>query len=115
MLMIQKVRTALLQSLKTAGVVDVALGLARSDNATPPSRSARGARENVPETYPELNQNSGSEAVLGALLAIGTQPNFAVRTSERTFRTYSDKVCYSSLSTYSFNSIFLIILFCRPL
>ena len=36
-------------------------------------------------------------AVLGALIAAGSPPNFAVRTSERAFRTYSDKVRFHLL------------------
>lgn len=40
---------------------------------------------------PELNVNGESLPLLAALIAIASQPKFAIRTGERTFRTQQDK------------------------
>ena len=55
------------------------------------ARVCFGARRKGYAVPEELNTNRDSLAVLGALIAVGSQPNFAVRNSERAFHTYSDK------------------------
>lgn len=87
LLMVAKVKLALLQALRQVGVLEVAMGGKRVQRSRDDPRST-----NVPD---ELNINKDSLAVLGSLIAIGSQPNFAVRSSERSFRTYQDKVCIS--------------------
>ncbi|KAF9568385.1 P-loop containing nucleoside triphosphate hydrolase protein [Agrocybe pediades] len=85
LLTIQKIKGQLLQSLYRAGVIDVSAGGAVS--STDVSASAKNLI--VP---PELNANKDSLPLLAALIAIGTQPKFGVRTGERTYRTAIDKV-----------------------
>lgn len=79
LLLINKIKTQLLQSLYQAGVIDVSAGGQLDD----PQASLR-----VP---PELNANSASLPLLAALIAISSQPKFAVKTG-RTFRTSREKV-----------------------
>lgn len=81
LLMIAKIKGHLLQSLHTAGVLDVSAG-GRVSTLT--SRTLT-----VP---PELNANGDSFPLLGALIAIASQPKFAIRTSPMSYRTARDKV-----------------------
>jgi small subunit ribosomal protein S24e len=82
LLMVQRIKGQLLQSLYHAGVLDVSAGGGSSNY--------RVAREmTVP---PELNVNGDSKPLLAALIAIASQPNFAIRHSEKTYRTAQDKV-----------------------
>ncbi|KAI5124693.1 hypothetical protein M0805_004300 [Coniferiporia weirii] len=78
LLLIAKIKGHLLQSLSGTGVLDVSGGGAVSS-----SRSST-----VPH---ELNVNGGSLPLLAALIAIASQPNFAIRTSPMTYRTARDK------------------------
>ncbi|EPQ60643.1 P-loop containing nucleoside triphosphate hydrolase protein, partial [Gloeophyllum trabeum ATCC 11539] len=79
LLLIQKVRGHLLQSLYNAGVIQVSSG----DTSL---RFSRG--RGVPR---ELNSNSESLPLLAGLIAIASQPKFAVRTSDVMYRTQQDK------------------------
>jgi len=81
LLMIQKIKGHLLQALYHAGVIDVSAG-GRVDNL------------NRVMTVPaELNANGDSLPLLAALISIASQPKFAIRTGEKTYRTSQDKVC----------------------
>jgi hypothetical protein len=80
--MVDRIKKQLLISLQHVGVLDVsAVG-----GVEPWGR--RGS-VTVP---PELNVNSDSQPLLAALIAIASQPKFAIRTSENAFRTQLDKV-----------------------
>ncbi|TDL28437.1 P-loop containing nucleoside triphosphate hydrolase protein [Rickenella mellea] len=80
MLMISKVRVQLLQSLYSAGVIDVSAG---GGVANPSYREGT-----VP---PQLNLNGESLPLLAALISVASQPKFAIRTSSMTYRTAQDK------------------------
>ena len=86
LLMIQKIKVHLLQSLYRAGVIDVSMGTAE--------QAWVGRRREV-IVPPELDVNRKSTPLLVALIAAASQPNFAVRTGERSFRTPQDKVLRS--------------------
>ncbi|KAG8219813.1 hypothetical protein J3R82DRAFT_786 [Butyriboletus roseoflavus] len=81
LVLITKVRGHLLQSLYQAGVIDAAEGSVHG--------RARNREWMVP---PALNANAHSHPLLAALVAVATQPKFAVRTGEMTLRTQHDKV-----------------------
>lgn len=83
LLTIQKIKGHLLQSLYHAGVIDVSAGGVVGAN----NRLA------VP---PELNANGDSLPLLAALISIASQPKFAIRVGEKTYRTSQDKVCLAS-------------------
>ncbi|KAF7436819.1 hypothetical protein PC9H_003652 [Pleurotus ostreatus] len=80
LLLIQKIKTHLLQSLNQAGVLDI------SGGGTFDASSSR--MLSVP---PELNTNRNSIPVLQALITIASQPKFSIRTGEMTYRTQQDK------------------------
>jgi small subunit ribosomal protein S24e len=81
LLLIQKIKAHLLQALDSAGVLAVSAG----------GQARRGYdRAVVP---PELNTNGECLPLLAALIAIASQPKFAIRTGDRTLRTARDKVC----------------------
>lgn len=80
LLMIQKIKGHLLQSLYHAGVIDVSAG-----GVVNGSNKAL----TVP---PELNANGDSLPLLSALISIASQPKFAIRTGDKTYRTSQDKV-----------------------
>lgn len=82
LLMIQKIKGHLLQSLYHAGVLHVSAGGGLVDNIT--------SRQLV--VPPELNTNAESLPLLAALIASASQPKFAIRTGERGFRTQQEKV-----------------------
>ena len=82
LVLITRVRGHLLQSLYQAGVIDAA------DSGGGYGR-ARDREWTVP---PALNVNARSLPLLAALVAVATQPKFAVRTGEMTLRTQHDKV-----------------------
>ncbi|KAG8809076.1 hypothetical protein FRC19_005460, partial [Serendipita sp. 401] len=79
LLQIQNLKGHLLQSLARAGVLAVSAGGSVTH--------LRGRKE-VPE---ELNINAGSLPLLAALVAVGTQPNFAIRTSPKLLRTQQER------------------------
>lgn len=100
LLMVAKVKLALLLALYQCGVLELVAG---KKIGKPPVRGSALGRDAKGYAVPEeLNTNRDSLAVVGALIAVGSQPNFAVRTSERAFRTYSDKVRFPFTSC-SFN------------
>lgn len=80
LLMIQKIKGHLLQSLYHAGVIDVSAG-----GVVDGSNKAL----TVP---PELNAHGDSLPLLSALISIASQPKFAIRTGDKTYRTSQDKV-----------------------
>ncbi|KGB79065.2 nuclear DNA helicase II [Cryptococcus deuterogattii R265] len=80
LLQIKQVKQSLLQSLDKAGVIAVSAG-GMVDRI--------GRYGSIP---PALNENNDSLPMLAALIATATAPNFAIRTSERTCRTWQDKV-----------------------
>ncbi|KAF8506701.1 P-loop containing nucleoside triphosphate hydrolase protein [Russula emetica] len=80
LLMIDRIKKQLLTSLHHAGVLDVSAG-----GVEP---LGRGGFITVP---PELNVNGESQPLLAALIAIASQPKFAIRTGESTYRTMLDK------------------------
>jgi small subunit ribosomal protein S24e len=84
LLMIDRIKKQLLTSLHHVGVLDVSAG-----GGVEPL--GRGGSVAVP---PELNVNGDSQPLLAALIAIASQPKFAIRTGESTFRTKLDKVSY---------------------
>ncbi|EIW86710.1 P-loop containing nucleoside triphosphate hydrolase protein [Coniophora puteana RWD-64-598 SS2] len=87
LLLITKIRGSLLQSLHQAGVIDVSAGGHEGGRY---GGSRRGRDElQVPS---ELNSNGDSLPLLAALIAIASQPKFAVKTGDRTFRTQLEKV-----------------------
>ena len=90
LLMVQKVKTALLQALFTAGVIEVSAGGRASVSPVLASQYIRGRPMAVP---PELNTHGESLPVMAGLIALASQPNFAIRTSDRMYRTPQDKVC----------------------
>jgi HrpA-like RNA helicase len=98
LLQIQQVKEHLFSSLEKAGIIDVTLGSAASARAPAPrahgvpTGPASRMRSHLTETSPELNVNSGSTPLLAALIALASTPNFAIRSSEKVFRTSQDKV-----------------------
>ncbi|KAJ7492616.1 hypothetical protein FB451DRAFT_1078824 [Mycena latifolia] len=84
LLTIQKIKVHLLQALYRAGIINV------SGGGIP---SGPQATRNL-EIPPDLNQNGNSLPLLGALIAIASQPKFAVRSGERSFRTSQDKLTF---------------------
>jgi small subunit ribosomal protein S24e len=86
LLMIQKIKGHLLQSLYHAGVIDVSAGGSFVADGHPSSNSRN---TTVP---PELDANGYSLPLLAALIAIASQPKFAIRTGEKVYRTAQDKV-----------------------
>ncbi|KAL4070934.1 P-loop containing nucleoside triphosphate hydrolase protein [Scleroderma citrinum] len=81
LLLIRKIRHHLIQSLYQAGVITVAEG-------------GSFVRGHDPEVPPVLNVNAGSQPLLAALIAIASQPKYAVRTGDKTLRTQHDKVVF---------------------
>lgn len=85
LLQIKQVKQSLLQSLDKAGVIAVSAG-GMVDRI--------GQYGSIP---PALNENNDSLPMLAALIATATAPNFAIRTSEKTCRTWQDKVSFPFL------------------
>ncbi|KAH7104403.1 P-loop containing nucleoside triphosphate hydrolase protein [Auriculariales sp. MPI-PUGE-AT-0066] len=84
MLMISKIKGHLLQSCRDIGIVETALGL--------PMASADQPRRNGEWIPAELNENNESFSLLAGLIAVASQPKFAVRTNDWTFRTQREKM-----------------------
>jgi small subunit ribosomal protein S24e len=80
LMQIQSLKGHLLASLQRAGVLDVSAG----------GRAL--TQRNFKEVPPELNVNAGSLPIMAGLVATGSQPNFAIRTSEKLLRTQTDRV-----------------------
>lgn len=85
MLQIQQIKHNLFQSLQKADIIKV---IRQSTSLVPRYR------RRVRETDPEFNLNAHSMPLLGALVAVASSPNFAIRQGERTFRTSQDKTCF---------------------
>jgi HrpA-like RNA helicase len=85
---VQKLRNALLHALQTSGVIDVAMAGQQQNPSVSPSVRRDRLDFDIPTA---LNENADNLNVIGGLIAIGFQPKFATRTSDLTFRTYSDK------------------------
>ena len=82
LLMVDRIKKQLLTSLQHAGVLDVSAG----------GQVGSWGRRGPVTVPPELNKYGDSEPLLAALIAIASQPKFAIRTSENAFRTQVDKV-----------------------
>ncbi|TFK30455.1 DEAH box polypeptide 36 [Coprinopsis marcescibilis] len=82
LVLISKVKEQLLQSLHHAGVLDVSAG-----------GQARVSRNPI-KVPPELNTNGNCLPLLAGLIAIGSQPKFAIRIGERTLRTAKEKLTF---------------------
>jgi small subunit ribosomal protein S24e len=97
LLLIQKIKGHLLQALYHAGVINVSAGglLDGSNKAL--------------EVPPELNANGNSLPLLAALIAAASQPKFAIRTGERTYRTSQDKVSIKNFKQPRYDSILILI------
>ncbi|OCH96155.1 P-loop containing nucleoside triphosphate hydrolase protein [Obba rivulosa] len=85
LLLIDKIKKHLLQSLYQVGAIDVSAGGAVAGIPSGP----RAGREIVPA---QLNENGNSYALLAALIAIASQPKYAIRTTERAYRTAQEKI-----------------------
>ena len=85
LLLIQKIKGQLLQSLYRAGVIDVSAG-GQVDGS-----SYDGSIKNL-RIPPALDTNRNSFPLLVALIAIALQPRFGVRVGEKTYRTSNDRV-----------------------
>ncbi|KAH9081657.1 P-loop containing nucleoside triphosphate hydrolase protein [Lactarius deliciosus] len=81
LLMVDRIKKQLLSSLQHAGVLDVSAG-------GKVELWGRGREVTVPR---KLNDNGDSQPLLAALIAIASQPKFAIRTGESAFRTKLDK------------------------
>ena len=81
LLLIRKIRYHLIQSLYQAGVINVPEG----------SSVIRGRDPEVP---PAFNVNASSQPLLAALIAIASQPKYAVKTGDKILRTQHDKVLF---------------------
>ena len=85
LLLIQKIKGQVLQSLYRTGVIDVSAG-GRVDGS-----GYDGSMKTL-KVPPALDKNRDSFPLLVALIAIALQPRFAVRVGERTYRTPNDRV-----------------------
>ncbi|KAG6381173.1 hypothetical protein JVT61DRAFT_5574 [Boletus reticuloceps] len=83
LVLITRIRRHLLQSLYQAGVIDAAEGGVYGRT-----------RDREWTVQPALNTNAHSLPLLAALVAVATQPKFAVRTGEMTLRTQHDKTTF---------------------
>lgn len=95
LLQIQQVKEHLFQSMVKAGVTEVVLGSAATRGQSsrgPPFGPAARFRRGSDETSPEFNTNADCMPLLAALIAVAHAPNFAIRASEKTYRTSQDKV-----------------------
>ncbi|QRV76171.1 Helicase associated domain (HA2) [Ceratobasidium sp. AG-Ba] len=84
LLMVQRIKGHLLQSLYHAGVLDVSAGGGSSGH--------RAIKDMI--VPPQLNVNGESKPLLAALIAIACQPNFAIRQNEKTYRTAADRTAF---------------------
>ncbi|PWN54490.1 P-loop containing nucleoside triphosphate hydrolase protein [Violaceomyces palustris] len=101
LLQIQQVKEHLFQSMEKADIIQVIQGssatqrgVAARDNNGVPLGPAPRYRLRARETDPEFNVNSDSTPLLAALVAVASAPNFALRSSEKTYRTSQDKTCF---------------------
>lgn len=83
LVLIQKIKQQMLESLYRAGVLDVVTG--------PGSRSDRHQRLEVP---PEARRNDDCYPLLAGLVAVASQPKFAIRTGDNILRTALDKTVF---------------------
>ncbi|EMD42055.1 hypothetical protein CERSUDRAFT_129393 [Gelatoporia subvermispora B] len=97
LLLIEKIKKHLLQSLYTAGVIDVSAG----GTATGIPSGPRGGRDSIPS---ELNANGNSYALIAALITIASQPKYAIRSSDKAYRTAQDKMVMIHPSSVNSNT-----------
>ncbi|KAK4052988.1 hypothetical protein OIO90_004112 [Microbotryomycetes sp. JL221] len=91
LLLIQKIKEHILQSLDKAGALSISAG-GEAVTGVPGSTFRRG--RNISNVIPEsLNVNGHSLPLLSALVATALAPNFAIRVSEKSLRTQQDKSC----------------------
>lgn len=105
LLLIQKIKVQILQSLYRAGVIEVSAG-GTDVNVPGPARSIT-----VP---PALNANKDSFPLLTALIAIASQPKFAIRTGNFSYRTLSEKVCICLFLFFVISPIYRLQIDGRP-
>ena len=91
LLLIQRIKVDLLKALDRAGVLEA------SGAGSASMRSAVRAKI-IP---PELNRNGDSVPLLAALIAISSQPNFAIKISDKTLRTARDRVSQTPCVSWS--------------
>lgn len=84
LLMIQKIKGHLLQSLYDVGVIDVSAGGTAAKWVPRRKQDAVVPRE--------LNVNGNCLPLLAAMITIASQPKFAIRSTEKAYRTSQDKV-----------------------
>ncbi|KAA1471478.1 P-loop containing nucleoside triphosphate hydrolase protein [Dentipellis sp. KUC8613] len=84
LLTVEKIKRHILASLYHTGILDVSAG-------GKAEVFGRGRDLAVP---PQLNDNGDSLPLLAALIAVASQPNFAIRTGEKTYRTQQDKTTF---------------------
>ena len=85
LLLIQKMKGQVLQSLYRTGVIDVSAG-GQVDGS-----GYDGSMKTL-KVPPALDKNRNSLPLLVALIAIASQPRFGIRVGEKTFRTSNDRV-----------------------
>ena len=85
LLLIQKIKGQVLQSLYRTGVIDVSAG-GQVDGS-----GYDGSMKTL-KVPPALDKNRDSFPLLVALIAIASQPRFGVRVGEKTYRTSNDRV-----------------------
>ena len=91
LLLIQKIKGQVLQSLYRTGVIDVSAG------GQVDSSGYDGSMKSL-RVPPALDKNRNSLPLLVALIAIALQPRFGVRVGEKTYRTSNDRVLIKLLS-----------------
>ena len=85
LMLIQKIKGQVLQSLYRTGVIDVSAG-GQVDGS-----GYDGSMKTL-KVPPALDKNKNSFPLLVALIAIASQPRFGVRVGEKTYRTSNDRV-----------------------
>ena len=93
LLLIQKIKGQLLQSLYRTGVIDVSAG-GQVDGS-----GYDGSMKTL-KVPPALDKNRNSFPLLVALIAIASQPRFGVRVGEKTYRTANDRVLIKNFFKY---------------
>ncbi|KAM0753259.1 P-loop containing nucleoside triphosphate hydrolase protein [Meredithblackwellia eburnea MCA 4105] len=88
LLLIEKIKNHILQSLDKAGVLRISAGGQPLPGQHTFRRGATTAL--IPES---LNENGHSLPLLSALIAAAVAPNFAIRISEKSLRTSQDRSC----------------------
>ncbi|KAF8516145.1 P-loop containing nucleoside triphosphate hydrolase protein [Hysterangium stoloniferum] len=97
LLLIEKTKGQLLRSLYTSGVIDVSSG-----------GTVQHIASNAEHVPVQLNVNANSDSLQSALIALASHRNFAVKISNKLFRTIRDKNCLihpSSVNSFRWDRI----------